>query len=77
LVFSKERINFVRVIAVHLECDARAPAGAVAEPVFAVEGGNLLRQKGRDAYREERAGIFLVRTVGATALFAMVGADGA
>jgi len=54
-ILDAKRECFVCSASFYLECDARPPAGAVEEPVSALEGGNLLRQAGRKSYRSERA----------------------
>ncbi len=44
-----EGIGRADSFAIFVECDAGAPAGSVAERVFAVEGGDLLRPVGAEA----------------------------
>lgn len=76
-VCSKGRIDLVRSAAVSLECDARAPAGAMAQPVSALARRNLLWQEGRDAESNGRAGVHVDRALGAAALSALDRADAA
>jgi len=62
--------------AVYLECDAGASAAAVAERVFALEGGDVFGQAGGDAAGAGRSGFHVGVEVGVAELSGVVGAAG-
>lgn len=56
-LFLRKRTRLVFGDSVFLECDARPPAEAVAQRVFALAGGDIFGDAGRDADGAEHAAI--------------------
>ena len=72
-----ERASLVRSTAISLECDARAPVCAVAQPLFALARRDLFRPARRNADRQKHSWFCLGFARGTPALSRLDGRDAA